>query len=179
MWEERTVHDPLYSVDLGWAPAGRERQWDEGGKERLAPSPSCPVPGADSTVLSEIKACSKQPNKALESTQQGLLPKTKLAAASRGVRRVHSKGEPRPFCCHCVLGSHSLASPCLLSQAPSLDPALKSGQALLSSTPPSLPPKEGVSTPKPTWRTPSPAEFLQQVPQCSISPPILHGLPQG
>lgn len=41
MWEERTVHDPLYSVDLGWAPAGRERQWDEGGKERPAPSPSC------------------------------------------------------------------------------------------------------------------------------------------
>ena len=169
----------ILCIPLTWAGPQLEGKGSGMRAERSTSPLPRPVPGADSTVLSEIKACSKQPNKALESTQQGLLPKTKLAAASRGVRRVHSKGEPRPFCCHCVLGSHSLASPCLLSQAPSLDPALKSGQALLSSTPPPLPPKEGVSTPKPTWRTPSPAEFLQQVPQCSISPPILHGLPQG
>lgn len=139
----------ILCIPLTWAGPQLEGKGSGTRAERSAPPLPRPVLRADSTVLSEIKACSKQPNKALESTQQGLLPSTKLAAASRGVRKVHSKGEPRPLCCHCVPGSHNLASPCLLSQAPSLHPALKSGQALLSSTRLPYPPRKARALPSP------------------------------
>lgn len=146
MWKQ-TVHGPLCPVDLGWASAGREWQWAKSGRAPATLPGPVPLLTPQYSPSRHVKACNKQTDKALESTQQGLLP-AEPAAASPGVRRVHSEGEPCPFSCH--LYSWLLPPGLTLPSCPEPDWSQHASLAGLFSSPPQHAVPGTPSAPSPT-----------------------------
>lgn len=62
MWEIRTVHASLCSIDLGLASSWKGKASGRMPEGKASPLP-CPVPDADSAVLPEMNACNKELNK--------------------------------------------------------------------------------------------------------------------